>query len=442
MRRRAAINWIIMKRILFFILAAVIVTAAFFIGNEFVHDPGSEEPGVPVANAAEQISRGQYLARAGDCMACHTVRGGKPYAGGRAIPTPFGSIFAPNITPDAATGIGSWSADEFWRALHNGKSKDGSFLYPAFPYTNYTKVTRADSDAIFAYFKTLEPVHQQNREHELRFPYNQRILLAAWRALYFRPEVYRPDASRTVEWNRGAYLVQGLGHCSACHTERNALGAGNARAELGGGMIPMLNWHASSLTSGADNGIGDWEIQHIADLLKTGVSERGAVFGPMAEVVRESLQHLSDSDVRSMATYLKSLRQADQVDAPSTPQPVQVAAQESDSVLKTGAKLYETHCMECHQANGEGAPPAYPPLSGNRSLMAHSAVNPIRIVLNGGYPPSTGGNPRPFGMPPFGSTLTDSEVAAVVSYIRNTWGNRAEPVSPSEVGRYRGVPVD
>jgi mono/diheme cytochrome c family protein len=428
-----------MKRILFSILAAIVIVPAAVIGIEIMREPGSAEVSVPVADAAGQIARGSYLARAGDCMACHTARGGQQYAGGRAIPTPFGNIFSPNITPDTATGIGTWTANDFWRALHNGKSKDGSFLYPAFPYPNYTKVTRADSDAMFAYFKTLTPVQQANKEHELRFPYNQRILLAGWRALYFRPGVYRAEPNQSAEWNRGAYLVQGLGHCSACHTSRNAFGATDAKADLAGGMIPMLNWYASSLTSDATAGLGDWEAQHIEDLLKTGVSQRGAVFGPMAEVVSESLQHLSKSDIASMATYLKSIPQTG---AATTPPSIRVAQQEAESMLKLGANIYEKHCVECHRASGEGIPPAYPPLAGNRSLTTHSALNPIRMVLNGGYPPSTEGNPRPYGMPPFGPVLNDSEVAAVVSYIRHSWGNGGGLVSPAEVGRHRGVPVD
>lgn len=426
-----------MKRIVFSILAAILAISAVTIGIQFAHDPGSEEASVAVADQAGQLSRGAYLTRAGDCMACHTVRGGQPYAGGRAIATPFGSLFTPNITPDAATGIGNWSPDDFWRAVHNGKSKDGSFLYPAFPYTNYTKVTRADSDAMFAYFRTLEPVRQPNQGHALRFPYNQRVLLAGWRALYFRPETYRPEQAQSPEWNRGAYLVQGLGHCSACHSERNALGATNGKAELGGGVIPILNWHAPALTSGTNTDLGDWKIEHISDLLKSGVSQRGAVFGPMAEVVRESLQHLSDSDIRSMAIYLKSLPQA-----PPQRAAIPVASQKTENVLKTGAKLYEKHCMDCHQAGGEGVPPAYPPLSGNRSLTVNPAINPIRMVLNGGYPPSVAGNPRPYGMPPFAMLLNDAEVAAVVSYIRNTWGHRSDLVSPVEVNRYRSVPVE
>jgi mono/diheme cytochrome c family protein len=429
----------VVKRVALFILAAIIVIPAVVIGIEYAHEPAGEQPSVPVANVSEQIARGSYLTRAGNCMACHTVRGGKEYAGGRNIATPFGNIVSPNITPDSETGIGTWTSDDFWRAIHNGKSRDGSFLYPAFPYTNYTKVTRADSDAMFAYFKTLAPVTQQNREHELRFPYNQRMLLGVWRALYFRPGEFRPEPSKSVEWNRGAYLVQGLGHCSACHTSRNALGASDVKAELAGGMIPMMNWYASPLTSDAAAGLGEWEITHIADLLKTGVSKRGVASGPMAEVVSESLQHLTDVDVTAMAIYLKSLPQSG---APSKPQSTRVSGDEAEAVLKLGANLYEKHCVECHKANGEGKPPAYPSLSGNRSHDANSTINAIRIVLNGGFPPSTGGNPRPFGMPPFGPELNDTEVAAVVSHINTSWGNRAGMVSPSEVGRYRGVPVE
>jgi mono/diheme cytochrome c family protein len=433
----------VVKPVVLFILAAVIVIPAVVIGIEIAHESAGAQPSVPVANVSEQIARGSYLARAGNCMACHTARGGKEYAGGRNIATPFGNIYSPNVTPDAETGIGKWTSDDFWRAIHNGKSRDGSFLYPAFPYTNYTKVTRADSDAMFAYFKTLTPVTQPNKEHELRFPYNQRMLLGVWRALYFRPGEFRPEPGKSVEWNRGAYLVQGLGHCSACHTSRNALGASDVKAELAGGMIPMLNWYASPLTSDAQAGLGEWEIAHIADLLKTGVSERGVASGPMAEVVSESLQYLTDGDVSAMAIYLKSLPQAHALSKlQSTGMSAQLSGAEAEAVLKLGANLYEKHCVECHQADGEGKPLAYPSLSGNRSHDANSTINAIRMVLNGGFPPSTGGNPRPFGMPPFGPELNDREVAAVVSYINNSWGNRAGTVSPSEVGRYRGVPVE
>lgn len=432
-----------MKPLLLAALALALLVPVAVVTTQLAFDPGSDQPAPPVVNTAEQIERGAYLARAGNCMGCHSARGGQSYAGGRAIPTPFGSIYASNITPDTETGIGSWTSQDFWRAIHNGKSKDGHFLYPAFPYPNYTKLSRADADALFAFFKTVPPVRLENKEQKLRFPYNQRMLLAFWRTLYFTPGEFATEAKQSPQWNRGAYLVQGLGHCAACHTARNALGGTLTGADLAGGMIPMLDWYASSLTPDAENGLGTWEAKDIADLLKSGISERGAVFGPMAEVVKGSLQHLSQSDIDAMVTYLKTGNgksnsgYVKQAAAPS-------AAQEA--TLKQGAKLYEQHCAACHQADGKGIPPAYPSLAGKAPVAHHSALNPpgnqIRIVLNGGYPPSTAGNPRPYGMPAFSPMMNDDEVAAVISYIRTSWNNNGTLVSPVEVRRFRGVPVD
>jgi mono/diheme cytochrome c family protein len=390
----------------------------------------------PAAWAAtpDNIARGAYLARAGDCMACHTVRGGAPFAGGRALDTPFGRVAAPNITPDPATGIGAWSADDFWRALHNGKSRDGRLLYPAFPYPNYTRVTRADSDALYAYLRSLPPQRQPNRTHELRFPYNQQWALAAWRFLYFKPGVHEADQKKDAAWNRGAYLVEGLGHCNACHSSRNSLGA--SEAGLSGGLIPQPGWYAPSLTAEREAGLGKWQVDEIVQLLRTGVTPRAAVFGPMAEVVERSLQHLTLADVGAMASYLKSLPAS-----PDTPlqAPVGPAA---ERVLKQGKELYGHHCADCHGANGQGKAPAYPALAGNRALTMREPVNAIRIVLNGGFAPGTAGNPRPYGMPPYGPILEDAEVAAVVSYLRASWGNSAPAVTPADVNRYRAVPLD
>jgi mono/diheme cytochrome c family protein len=378
------------------------------------------------------IARGAYLAKAGDCMACHTVRGGAAYAGGRAIETPFGRLVAPNITPDRETGIGRWSADDFWNALHNGIGKTGRLLYPAFPYTNYTKVTRQDADALFAFLQQLPAVRAENQPHQLDFPYNQQALLAGWRLLYFKPAVFAADTGRDASWNRGAYLVEGLGHCAACHSSRNMFGA--SREGLAGGLIPMLGWYAPSLTSDAEAGLGGWDEDDIHALLKTGVSRRATVFGPMAEVVSASLQHLEDGDIRAMAAYLKSL--------PADPDTARAEPVASRGILKAGEKLYAAQCVDCHGAKGEGMPPHYPPLAGNRAITMPESVNAIRIVLNGGFPPGTGGNPRPYGMPPYSHVLDDAEVAAVVSYIRASWGNRAAPVTAAEVNRYRKVPLD
>jgi mono/diheme cytochrome c family protein len=424
-----------MKRILPFALiamAAILGLVAWLGLRNDTPVPATPAP----ADKTAWIARGEYLARAGDCIACHTTRGGLAYAGGRPIATSFGTFYAPNITPDKETGIGNWSADDFWRALHDGKGKDGKLLYPAFPFPNYTRVTRADSDAMYAYFQSLPPVRQENKASALRFPFNQRFLLVGWRALYFRPGVFEAQPSRDAQWNRGAYLVQGLGHCNACHTPRNALGATKDQADLSGAMIPMLDWYASSLTGENDAGLGTWGTKDLSDLLRTGVSMKGAVAGPMAEVVRESLQYLSESDVQAMAVYLKSLPQAKQQEKPPRPGP------EGEKQLALGAALYEKHCASCHGASGQGEPPHFPPLAGSRAVTLSSPVNAIRAVLHGGYPPSTAGNPRPYGMPPFSAILNDEEVAAVVSAIRNTWGNEASMVQSSQVNRYRAVAVD
>ncbi|WP_020654907.1 c-type cytochrome [Massilia niastensis] len=386
----------------------------------------------PAAWAAtpDNIARGAYLARAGDCIACHTARGGAAYAGGRALDTPFGRLYGPNLTPDRETGIGDWSADDFWNALHNGIARDGRLLYPAFPYTNYTRVTRPDSDALFAYFRSLPPKRQPNRPHELRFPYDQQALLAGWRLLYFRPGVYAPQPARGAEWNRGAYLVEGLGHCSACHSTRNRFGASGDT--LSGGLIPSIGWYAPSLASSGEAGMKDWERAHIVALLGTGVSPRGSATGPMAEVVARSLQHLLPADLEAMADYLKSLPAGDSP-APGPGEPA------SEQVLLEGRRIYEAQCVDCHGADGRGKPPAYPPLAGNRAVTLTPAVNAIRMVMNGGFPPGTAGNPRPYGMPPYSHELNDAQVAAVLTYVRASWGNAAPPVRGSEVNRYRAV---
>ncbi|EJL84016.1 cytochrome c, mono- and diheme variants family [Polaromonas sp. CF318] len=388
----------------------------------------------PVANAAPSdglIARGAYLARAGNCQACHTAQGGQAYAGGRGIATPFGTVFTSNLTPDDKTGIGGWSAAHFWRAMHNGRSRDGRLLYPAFPYTSYTQVTREDSDALYAYLRSLPPVVAPNLPHALRFPYQSQAALAVWRALFFSPGVYEPDAARGAEWNRGAYLVKGLGHCAACHTARNALGGSDQGLDLAGGLIPMQNWYAPSLASPYEAGVGDWDKQHIVSLLKNGVSPRASVTGPMAEVVQRSTQYLSDADLGAMAQFLKELPPSQT----APPEPAAIKTQ-GESVQRA-AKLYEQHCAQCHGAKGEGIANAYPALAGNRAVTMGQASNLVQIVLNGGYAPATEGNPRPFGMPPFVLVLNDADMGLVLTHIRQSWGNRASEITPLEVNRIR-----
>jgi len=380
------------------------------------------------------IARGEYLATVGDCAACHTARGGQRYAGGRALATPFGDVPAPNITPDPDTGIGRWSFEDFWRALHEGKGRRGEPLYPVFSYTSFTQVTRDDALAIFAYLKSLPPVHRPDREPALSFPYSVRSSLLAWRALYFRPGVYRPDPARSPEWNRGAYLVQGLGHCNECHTARNTWGGMDKDRRLAGGAIPAQDWYAPGLGTQPGGGLAGWSSQDIVDLLKTGQSARGAAFGPMADVVRNSTQHMSDADLRAMAAYLQAL-------PPRRSAPAPAAFAQATSHAQ-GGELYAQQCAACHGKQGEGVPGIYPPLDGNSSVTEPTATNAVRSVLLGGFAPATGGNPRPYSMPPFAQQLSDDEVAAVVNYIRQSWSNRAGAVWPAEVGRLRHTPVD
>ncbi|HYI88037.1 MAG TPA: cytochrome c [Burkholderiales bacterium] len=389
--------------------------------------PDAPPPFVPTAG---QVKRGEYLARAGNCIACHTARGGAPYAGGRAVRTPFGTVYSTNITPDAKTGIGTWTPAHFWRALHNGRSKDGRLLYPAFPYPEYTLVTREDADAIFAFLSSVPPVAQVPRPHELRFPYNSQVALAVWRALFFQPEKFETDAAKPPDWNRGAYLVRGLAHCVACHSSRNALGGTNDQLELSGGVIPMQGWYAPSLTSPREAGVADWDAAHVVQLLKTGVSPRGSVMGPMAEVVYRSTQYLADEDLRAMAVFLKAL-------PPATSSRASADQRMTDEVRTRGGRLYEQHCAQCHGDQGEGALGAYPALAGNRAVRMDVPANVIRAVLSGGYLPATAGNPRPYGMPPFAHTLGDAEIADVVSFIRGSWENGAAPVSQLQVMKSR-----
>ncbi|MDB5991513.1 MAG: cytochrome c, partial [Herbaspirillum sp.] len=340
----------------------------------------------------------------------------------------------PNLTADPETGIGAWDRNDFWRALHDGKSKDGSLLYPAFPFPNFTRITRTDANAMFAFFQTIPAVRQKNIAPDLRFPYNQRWLLYGWRALYFTPGSYVDNSGQSVAWNRGAYLTLGLGHCSDCHSPRNDLGGTSMRTELGGGVIPVLNWYAPPLNGNRESGLGGWAPAHLSALLTTGVAPRRAVSGPMGEVIGRSLQYLNQEDIAAMALYMQSLPQQM---PPPREDPESVLPDRRQEVMTLGAKLYESHCAACHQADGKGVADVYPALAGSTALTLGGGVDAIHLVLAGGFAPSTAGNPRPYGMPPFGQALKDAEVAMVVSYIRNAWGNSGNLISPVEVGKYR-----
>jgi mono/diheme cytochrome c family protein len=400
----------------------------------------------------DETERGAYLAKLGNCAACHSARGGAAFAGGKAIHTPFGAVYTSNITPDPATGIGRWSQQAFYRALHEGRTADGRLLTPAFPYTNYRHVTRQDSDALYAYFMHgVAPVAQANRAHELPFPLNTQVALAVWRVLFFNPPgVYaainkeaayaypiRAGGQNDAQIERGAYLVGGLGHCSACHAPRNALGATRSDHFLSGALMPMQDWYAPSLMARDQAGVQHWPQAEVVALLKTGVAPQASVAGPMAEVVAKSTQYWSDADLQAAAAYLQALPESSA--QPRAPPPA--AAHQSSTPFVRGEQLYTQHCASCHGEQGQGlrldGSVALPALAGNRAITMDHTANLVRIILAGGYAPSTAGNPRPFGMPPFVHVLNDTDIAAVSTYLRGAWGNQAEGVSAAQVLRHR-----
>lgn len=360
-----------------------------------------------------QAGQGAYLARLGNCASCHTALGGTPYAGQRAIETPFGTAYSINLTPDRATGLGNWTKDDFWQALHHGQSKNGRLLSPVFPYTSYTMVTRADADALFAYLQSLPPVNQPNRTAQMRWPFGTQTALLAWRTLFFKPQEFAPDTTQSAAWNRGAYLVNGLGHCGECDSPRNLMGARQASKALSGGLIPMQNWLAPSLLSSAAAGT---DAQHLADtlqLLKSGHSSHDTSSGPMALVVQGSTQYASAEDLQAMGVYLQSLTQAEKP-GKSTGQVLSTppnAVKLSPASLANGASLYAKHCADCHGLQGQGVADAYPALARNRAVLLSDTSNLIQTVLHGGFAPVTQANPRPYGMPPMMLELSDAEIA-------------------------------
>ena len=418
-----------MVRRVLLVLLALVLLAAGWLWHVNYNDGVNIDAAEPVAADAAVLARGAYLARGGNCLACHTKRGGAVAAGGHPIATPFGTVYASNLTPDPDSGLGRWSAAAFWRALHHGRSADGRLLVPVFPYTHTTLLTRADSDALFSYFRSLPSVHTPLPAHELRWPYGTQAALAVWRALYFRPGSLAPDPALSDAVNRGTYLVRAVAHCSACHARRDRLGGADWQ-DLNGGTMAALGWYAPSLTAAREAAVGHWPEAQIVQLLQTGAAEQGVVSGPMAEVVFHGTQYLSEADLRAMATYLKSLPQHD---APRSAPPEPVRTR----LATGGEKLYEQHCAQCHGAQGQGVAGAYPPLAGNRAVTMSHTENLLQVVLHGGFGPATAGRPQPFGMPPFTLALNDGEIAAVLSFIRTAWGHRASEVTPLEVLQMR-----
>lgn len=378
-----------------------------------------------------RIQRGQYLVRAADCAACHTDAGGKPFAGGKAIPTPFGKIFATNITPDKETGIGNWSADNFYRAMHDGITREGEHLYPAMPYPWYTRLTRDDVDAIKAYLDTQEPVHNEVRRPELPWPLSWRGGMTVWNDMFFKPGEYKANPNKSAQWNRGAYLVEGAGHCGACHTPKNRLGAVKTGDRLAGGDAGE-HWYASDLTKDLRDGLGNWSVNDIAEYLKTGATKTIAAAGPMAEVIKDSTQYLSDGDLHAIAVYLKDAPPPKHEDKED-----RRAGNVDSRRMMTGAALYQDHCAACHMENGEGQANVFPSLKSNASVQSAKPDTLVHLVLQGGRKAGTPARPVEFGMPAFESKLDDKQVADLVTYVRNAWGNRAAAVGADAVKKMR-----
>jgi len=365
----------------------------------------------PADAQPSRLERGESLARLGDCVACHTAPGGQPDAGGGRINTPFGYMLAPNITPDPQTGIGSWTEEEFYRAMHDGINRRGEEMYPTMPYDFYTKVTREDVSAIFAYLRAVKPVHNAVAANHLHFPFNLRVTMLAWRELYFTSGTFVPDPARPAAWNRGAYLVEGLGHCADCHSPRDHFGGIDKQKDFTGSFVD--GWFALDLTSNLTTGLGEWSVDEIATYLKTGAFEgKTTAVGPMATVIGNSLQYLTTSDAQAIATYLKAIPADSTLAARNVPDASRVA----------GANLYMNYCAACHQSLGRGIPGAFPPLAGNSVVLAPVPDDLLKVILVG----TPGQYNRP-PMPPDAQQLTDAQIAAVANYVRTSWGNAAQP---------------
>ena len=374
-----------------------------------------------------QIERGRYLAILSDCASCHTVPGSnQPFAGGRAIETPFGNIVAPNITPDPETGIGSWSDDDFDTAIRKGLRRNGSRLYPAMPYTAYTKMSHDDILAIRAYLNTVTPVSNAVVANTLPFPFNIRASMRVWNALYFNQGGYKPDTQKSAEWNRGAYLVDGPGHCGACHTPKTLLGGDRTDQYLRGGLLQ--GWSAPDITGDTRVGVGAWSAEDLVAYLKTGHNRVSAATGPMTEVVSLSTEQMTNSDLNAMAMYLKSL--------PGKQDHPQALPKENPAMV-AGAAIYRDQCSACHGIDGKGVAKLFPSIADSSMVKSDDPTTSIRIVLRGARSVGTRAEPTAPGMPSYGRQLDDAQIAAVLTYMRNSWGAAAAPVGPADVARVR-----
>jgi mono/diheme cytochrome c family protein len=376
--------------------------------------------------SAETIAHGKALVEAGDCASCHTADPAKPFAGGKRIDTPFGAIYSPNLTPDKNTGIGLWSDQDFRRALREGIAPSGSRYYPAFPYPYFTKLTRDDIQAIRAFLATVAPVNNSPPPPALRFPLNFRVVMRGWDWLFFKPGILQPDQQKSTEWNRGRYLVEGPGHCGACHTPKNVFGADRLSRPFGGGLVG--DQFAPRLDQAARSGLKSWSEDDIVEYLQSGRNGRSHASGLMAEVVANSTSLMSDSDVRAIAVFLKDLPPGEREPNVQPPPEAQTA---------DGQKIYRSACIACHEVDGSGAPKIYPPLPGNANLQSAIAASTLRIILQGAQTLTTPRAPNPGSMPAYADKLSDQEIADVATYIRNSWGNSASAVTAAQVAKAR-----
>ena len=381
----------------------------------------------PVRAADMKLSsiaeRGKYLAIAADCSGCHTKSGGKPFAGGVALQTPFGTLVAPNITPDREAGIGSWTADEFVSALRGGRGRGGIRLYPAMPYPAYTKMTREDALAIRAYLQTIPPVPDKIEANHLPFPFDIRSTMIVWNAINFKAGQIAEDPSKSSQWNRGHYLVDALGHCGDCHTPKTFMGAENNSAYLQGGQLP--GWYAPNITADTRKGIGRWSIDELVSYLKTGASTYALASGDMGNEVVHSSSNMTDSDLKAIAVYLLSLTPT----AQQSKQPLPV----SDTRMSAGQAIYKDNCAACHTDAGTGVDRLFPRLAGSPAVQSDDPTNLVRTVLSGSQAAATSYAPTGPAMPSFAWRLNDAQTAAVITYIRNAWGNAAAAVSAAQV---------
>jgi mono/diheme cytochrome c family protein len=394
---------------------------------------GANPTGVPAELAHESlIQRGEYLARAADCAACHTAKGGTPYAGGLPFVLPFGTLYSPNITPDASTGIGGWSDASFLNTLHKGTDDEGAPLYPAMPYASYTNLSDADALAIKAYLFSLAPVHAQPPANTLAFPFNQRWLMRVW-AFFFNPgKRFEPNTERSAQWNRGAYLVEGLEHCGECHTPRNLAYALNNRAKFAGET--QSGWLAYNITSDKDSGVGAWSAAELASYLSQGHADgRGAAAGPMGEAVDKSLSHLTPGDIAAIVAYLQTVPPVASSASPALKN-VPAPASHRDGVVADvdprGKALFAGSCASCHDWTGVSALTRTATLTGVRAVNDPTATNVAQIVMAGRKAPG-------IFMPAFGTTFSDSEVAAVANYVTARFGAKPSSLTAKDVASLR-----